>query len=211
MFNLFSINSPLWRFVDKILHLLWLNLLWLVCCLPVVTIGASTTALYSVTLKYAKDREGYMTQEFFQAFKENFSQSTKVWLIMVGVGILLGLDFLVYARSSSAGVFAMILMTAFFTCVLLYVFINLYIYAIMATFQIPLRQCLKNALIMSICHWPTSILMLVSGFAILVIGMMAFPPILFIGFALFAYIGSRWMNKLFDRYIAEQESSIYSI
>ena len=45
MNGLFSINSPLWRFMDKALRLIWLNLLWFLCCLPIVTIGASTTAL----------------------------------------------------------------------------------------------------------------------------------------------------------------------
>ena len=72
MNGLFSINSPLWRFMDKALRLIWLNLLWFLCCLPVVTIGAATTALYSVTLKYARDEEGYLTRSFFQAFRQNF-------------------------------------------------------------------------------------------------------------------------------------------
>ena len=91
MNGLFSINSPLWRFMDKALRLIWLNLLWFLCCLPIVTIGASTTALYSVTLKYARDEEGYLTRSFFQAFRQNFRQSTIIWLVMAAIGILLGL------------------------------------------------------------------------------------------------------------------------
>lgn len=201
MLQLFSINSPLWRFMDKVLRLLWLNLLWLVCSLPLITLGASTTALYSVTLKYVRDQEGYMTQEFFRAFKENFLQSTKVTLIMAGIGILLGLDLIVYARSSASGLGSMILLTAFFTAMLIYLFINFYIYAIMAKFKTTIKQCFKNALIMSVCHWPSSVLMLLTGFLIPVIGLRFFPPLLFVGFALFAYISSRFLRKIFDCYI----------
>lgn len=210
MLNLFSVNSPLWRFMDRLLHLLWLNLLWLLCCLPVLTIGAATTALYTVTLKYARDQEGYMTREFFLAFKANFLQSTKAALILAAAGILLGLDFIVYAHHISAGPLSMILLTAFFTCGLLYLFLNLYIYAIMAKFQNTLAQCFKNALIMSVCHWPSSIFMLVLGFAILAVGLLLFPPLLFMGFALFSYVCSRFLLKIFDCYITEPETGLSS-
>lgn len=210
MLNLFSVNSPLWRFMDRLLHLLWLNLLWLLCCLPVLTIGAATTALYTVTLKYARDQEGYMTREFFLAFKANFLQSTKAALILAAAGILLGLDFIVYARHVSAGPLSMILLTAFFTCGLLYLFLNLYIYAIMAKFQNTLAQCFKNALIMSVCHWPSSIFMLVLGFAILAVGLLLFPPLLFMGFALFSCVCSRFLLKIFDCYITEPETGLSS-
>jgi uncharacterized membrane protein YesL len=67
----------------------YLNLLWLVCSLPIVTIGASTTALYYVTLKIAENEEGDITQQFFRSFKANFKQATVLWLILLAVGIVL--------------------------------------------------------------------------------------------------------------------------
>lgn len=201
--NLFSINSPLWRFMDRVLHLLWLNLLWLLCSLPVITIGASTTALYSVTLKYVKDQEGYMTREFFRAFKENFVQATLVQFLMGGLGLLLGLDFIVYSRNVSAGPLDMLLLVGFFSCLLIYLFVNLYIYAVIAKYRNPLRHCLKNALILSLYHWPSSVLMIVIGLSILGVGLLVFPPLLFIGFALFAYLCSRFLVKIFGRISAE--------
>lgn len=210
MANLFSVNSPLWRFMDKVLHLLWLNILWLVFSLPVITLGASTTALYSVTLKYAKDQEGYMTREFFHAFRENFRQSTLAFLLLSGVGVFLGIDLIIYARSSSFNAFSMVLLIAFFTSVLLYLFTSLYVYAVMAKFQNTLPQCLKNALIMSICHWPSSVLMIVIGFTILGIGFLLFPPILFLGFSLFAFLCSKLLVKVFGNYVETDDMMTYS-
>lgn len=200
MVSLFSINSPLWRFTDKVLHLLWLNLLWLLCSLPVITTGASTTALYAVTLKYAKDQEGYITREFFHAFRENFTQSTVVSLLLTAIGLLLGVDFIVYARGTHTGPLSLLLLAAFFTSLLIYTFLSLYIYAVIAKFKNTTLLCLKNALILSMYHWPSSVAMTATGVFILVVGMLFFPPVLFLGFALFAYISSRFFVRIFEQY-----------
>lgn len=200
MGTLFSINSPLWNFMDKVLHLLLLNLLWFVCCIPIVTIGASTTALYSVMLKYTRDQEGYIIREFFRAFRKNFLSSTAVWFLMAAIGIFLGADAIVYLRSYAVGVFDMILMTAFFSGVLMYVFVNLYIYALIAAFQNTIFHFLKNALLLSVCHWPASLLMIVGGVSLFTVGMLVFPPLLFVGFALFSYVCSKYFNRIFYRF-----------
>ena len=208
MNGLFSINSPLWRFMDKALRLIWLNLLWFLCCLPVVTIGAATTALYSVTLKYARDEEGYLTRSFFQAFRQNFRQSTIIWLVMAAVGILLGLDLIVYLRASSVSLTQSALMLIFFTAVLLYLFVSLYVYAIVAHFKNTVGQYMKNALILSICHWPASILMITGGVAFVLAGMLIVPPLLFVGTAGFCYLCSKYFNRLFDRLARAQAASL---
>ena len=208
MNGLFSINSPLWRFMDKALRLIWLNLLWFLCCLPIVTIGASTTALYSVTLKYARDEEGYLTRSFFQAFRQNFRQSTIIWLVMAAIGILLGLDLIVYLRASSVSLTQSALMLIFFTAVLLYLFVSLYVYAMVAHFKNTVGQYMKNALILSICHWPASILMITGGVAFFLAGMLIFPPLLFVGTAGFCYLCSKYFNRLFDRLARAQAASL---
>ncbi len=199
MNSLFSINSPLWRFMDKALRLVWLNLLWLLCCLPIVTIGSATAALYSVTLKYVRDEESYLTRSFFKALKENFLPATLIWIIMTVCGIILGVDLVLYLRMPSPGPKELLFMLVFFTAMLLYLFINLYIYAIIAYFKNTVGQYLKNALVLSICHWPVSILMICGGIAFFLAGMLVFPPLLFVGMAGFCYLCSKYFNQLFER------------
>ena len=84
----------------------YLNLLWILCSLPVFTIGASTTALYYVTLKMVQDEESNITAMFFRAFRENFRQATTLWLIMLGIGLLLAGDgyILYHLHHSAAGI-----------------------------------------------------------------------------------------------------------
>lgn len=55
----FSINSPFAAAVNKLVQMIWVGILWFVCSIPLVTVGAATTALYEVLLKMEKDQEGY--------------------------------------------------------------------------------------------------------------------------------------------------------
>ena len=85
MSNLFNLDGPILQFINKIVYSVYLNILWFVCCIPIVTIGASTTALFYVTLKMAKNEEGNITKSFFHSFKDNLKQGTKIWLILLTV------------------------------------------------------------------------------------------------------------------------------
>ena len=90
-FNL--MDNVVTRALTKICDMICLNVIWLICCIPIVTIGASTTALYSVMLKMVKNEEGYIFRSFFKAFKENFRQSTVIWLLFVLVSVIWWIDF----------------------------------------------------------------------------------------------------------------------
>ncbi|MGN1184899.1 MAG: DUF624 domain-containing protein, partial [Oliverpabstia sp.] len=76
MNNLFNPDNKFFTFMGKVADLMILNLLCIVCCLPIVTAGASITALYYVTLKIARNEETYIARGFFHSFKENFKQAT---------------------------------------------------------------------------------------------------------------------------------------
>ncbi len=81
-----NIDSPFYRLMGKIGDLIGLNLLWLLCCVPVVTAGASTVGLFTVTGKLAAGEEYQVKDDFFKAFKRDFRQSTAVWLVVLAAG-----------------------------------------------------------------------------------------------------------------------------
>ena len=106
----------------------YLNLLWVVCSLPIFTIGASTTALYYVACKIAKNEEGDITQQFFRSLRANFKQATLIWLIMLVAGLIIVADaILLYRlRVTSAGMLAVLwtlLLACVFACILVYVIV----------------------------------------------------------------------------------------
>lgn len=92
MGRLFDTDNIVWRFLGRVADLVILNFLFLLCSIPIVTIGASWTALYSVTLKAVKNEESYIAKGFLEGFKENFKQSTIAWLVILLVGTVLFVD-----------------------------------------------------------------------------------------------------------------------
>ena len=89
----FSVDSPLYRFLSKLLDVIKLNFLWILFSIPLITIGASTVAAMSVALKMVDDEEGYIGRGFFKAFKENWKQGTALWLITAAAAYAIYLDF----------------------------------------------------------------------------------------------------------------------
>ena len=79
----FSYESKFSQMMIKLSYSCWLNLLWLICSIPVFTLGAATTALYDVSLKIVRDEETSITRQFFRSFRRNFRQSTVLWLILL--------------------------------------------------------------------------------------------------------------------------------
>lgn len=105
--KLFEFNGGFTGVMEKIFDLLLLGVLWILCCLPIITIGASTTALYYAVVKCVKKNNGYAFKEFFHSFKSNFIPATILWLI-IGVTIFvvqLNMGILMKKTSGYAGLF----------------------------------------------------------------------------------------------------------
>ena len=93
MDNLFRYDNKFFEALGKISNTVILNLLCIVSCIPIITIGASVTATYFVAMQIVKDEESYIIKEFIKRFKENFIISTKIWIIMMIIGGVLCFDF----------------------------------------------------------------------------------------------------------------------
>lgn len=103
-----NIDSPFYRTMGKIGDLLFANLLWLVCCLPIVTAGASTLGLFTVVNKMAAKEDYTVHTDFFKAFKRDFKQSTALWLVLLlaGFSALTGLRTATAQDTPSTGILA---------------------------------------------------------------------------------------------------------
>ena len=90
--SIFNMESPLMRALGRVADLMILNFLTLVCCIPVITAGAALTALDHMCLKIVRDEDGYLLRGYFKAFKENFRQSTIIWLLLLLAIAVVGAD-----------------------------------------------------------------------------------------------------------------------
>ncbi len=101
MNNFLNPESPVMEFLRKISDIIILNVVFIISCIPVITIGAAITSLYTVTLQIAKLEDPHIWQTFWSAFRQNFRQSTLIWVICLVVIALLCLDFLFLQAQSS--------------------------------------------------------------------------------------------------------------
>lgn len=190
------------RALSKICDMACLNIMWLVCCIPIVTIGASTTALYTVMLKLVRNEEGYIFRGFFKAFKDNFKQSTIIWMLLLVLWIIWGIDYRVSGiMQGSAG---LALRVVFLAVGFVLLSVTIYVFPLTARYANTVRATLRNALILSIGKLPYSILMaavlIVSVFASLwntTTLMFAIPLWFLIGGALIAWVNSYILRRVF--------------
>lgn len=102
---IFDINNPVMRWIIKIFDCMCLSFFWVITSFPVITIGASTTALFAAIHRYIRLEEGGLWKTFWQAFRENFKRSTLCWLVMLLVLALLAVDALVFRTMALNGQF----------------------------------------------------------------------------------------------------------
>jgi len=207
MSTLFDPDGPLMTVLIKIADIVVLNLLFLICSIPIVTIGASLTALYYVTLKMVEGREGYIVKSFFQAFRQNFKQSTAIWLILLPSYLVLGADLLFLLRSgnSLAGVGIFLVMVVLF----LAIFTGLFAFPLQARFENSIKNTLKNALLLSVANIPRTILMFVATafFLILSLYSVYFLPLLILcTFSLPSFFHAALLQKVFKKISPEEKN-----
>ena len=150
MRSIFDMDSPVMQAMNKLGSMIWISLLWLLCCLPVVTIGASTAALYRMMFNLREDKT-CTAGAFFRAFASNFKQASLLWLIEVAFGAAM-IGYYWFAASMGAENLRLILVIPFCLLFLLSGFLFLYVYPLTCYFENTLGNTLRNALILSCCN-----------------------------------------------------------
>ena len=198
--------------MSKVADLCILNIICVVCCIPVITAGASITAMYYVTLKMVRNEEAYIVRSFFKSFKQNFKQATIINLIMLLIGLVLYVDLNVSkAMQGGAGHIFHVIFMAF---VLIYFILFLYVYPVLARFYNTIKNTIKNALFMAIRHLPYTVVMVLIAVCPLLLLLVKsyqiqstlFVLFLLMGFALIAYCNSYFLAKIFDIYMPKEEA-----
>ena len=197
----FSYESKFSQLLLKLCNACYLNLLWFVCSIPIITIGASTTALYYVSLKLVRDEDSHVGAQFFRSFRENFRQATVIWLILLGLGLFLGADgyILYHLRLSSAGSAAVLwtlILAVVIAAAIVYVIVLLYIFPLLASVSNTSRAMFKNAFLIGTHYLFATILVFAVHFAMFFVVVAWFTPLLVFGEGLCALISAWLLNSI---------------
>ena len=196
MNQLFNPDSPVLGFINKIVYCVYLNILWLVCSLPIVTIGASTTALFYVTLKMAKNEEGNITRAFFHSFKDNFKQGTIIWMILLVLGIILGIDGYVLYHMRFENAFWTICSAVFIVALAAYAIVVMYIFPLLSRFDNTVTAMFKNSIMLGMRFLFCTVLMAVIYFVMAFVIINVFTPAVIFGEGLCAFLCSYLLSNI---------------
>lgn len=209
MKKMFSQDSGILRLLTLLADLMIISVLWILGCIPVVTAGASTTAMYACVMKLRREGEISCVKEFWAAFRKNFVQASILWLVVVLLAATVAADlYLVFFTDFEPGTvvkMAMLVLAAVVMMILSYVF------PLQAFFVNTVRQMLKNAVLFAIMYLPVSVVIMVLQLVPVLAWLLIpgfFSRTLFLWVALspgvIAYVCAGMFQRMFQRHITEE-------
>lgn len=203
MKSLFNLDNPFFQMLSRVADFILLNLLFILCSLPVITLGASLAGLHKVMQDYVFDTDGQVYRRFFSAFKENFKQATIVWLITLVIILGLGADLLLI-QAYFTGTLATVMYVLLAILALLCIGILNFLFPLIVRYNNTLREHLFNAIILAICKLPRTLLMCL--ITVLPVLLLFFSPMtfvrtlvfwVFIGISFVVYIDNSILRPVF--------------
>lgn len=211
MNRLFNLDNPFMQFLNNMADLIILNIIFLLSCIPLVTVGASISALHYVCLKMVRGESPYVWAGFWKGFRESFKQGTILWLCFAAIAAFIGLDHIILNSGDSALFSVMKVALGVVTALLSCIFI--YIFPIVSHFKCTTKQAVKNALFMTIGHLPYTVLLaamysLIIFLCTLNVKMLAMILMLSVicGFSVAAFTACIIFDRIFRKYEPEREA-----
>ncbi len=202
MNQIFNPDNPVMRFLSKFCDLMLLNLLFLITSIPLFTIGASTAAMYKITLQIVANDDPYIIKGYFKAFRENFKQATVIWIPILLVLIFFAVDlYVVYNIIDPSYSYLQ-----FPIWIIMFVILSIIIYAfpMIGRYKATNKQILKNSVLLSVANMPVTIMIVAIyvGIAYLASSsakalIITISILLFFGFSAIAFYNSLFLIRIF--------------
>ena len=197
------VDSPIFQFLSRVADLMIVNVLFLICCLPVVTVGASLAGLNKVAQNISLGKAPSVVKTFFRAFRGNFKQATVVWLALALIAASLVCDRLLIDTFLAGGTLATVLRGFVWVVALACLAVASYLYPLIVRYDNGLRQHIQNAMILTIYKLPRTLALVVlnaAPFALLYFSVIGFLKSLafwvIIGCGVIAYLDSALLSPV---------------
>lgn len=204
---MFSIEGKFFRTLTKIGDFLILGILGIVFSIPLITAGASLTAMFYVGMKLVKDEEGYIFKDFFKAWKSNMKQAVVIELILAAVGAVLVADVQICMQwaAREGSLFASLLMYGCMGFLLVLAAVAIYVFPMLAKFQNSVVKMLKNALLLCMKHLPQTFIMLICTLGLAYFSL-AYYPVFLLTVPVICYADSFIMVRILKPYMEPQDA-----
>ena len=201
-----SVDNPFFQVMGRLGDIMVVNALFILCCLPIVTIGSSLSAMYKTCFQLINETEDRLISTFFINFRKCLKRSTVVWIFMLALGLLLFFDITFLGVTKMTGVWK-IIAVVIGCLLLLWEFLSAWLYALLAIEELQIKAAFSKAMELSIRYLPATILMVLLNNILLIcilLGIyyvsLAIPIYLFAGFGLTGYVNSYFLKKGMKQY-----------
>ncbi|GHU43351.1 hypothetical protein FACS1894111_08810 [Clostridia bacterium] len=205
--NLFNADNMFFRGLGKLVDGVWLSLLFLFSCIPIITIGCALTSLYYAVHKSLRHDRGYVGQEYRLAFRSNFKQATPIWIgILLAAGLLF-VDIKLLANTGGGTGYDYSGLTLAFKFMILALAVwSLYLFPYMARFEDSRKDSMRNTAYMLILHCPSTLLLFLNLaiFALIVAAFFPFPVFILVP-AFYTLVQNRILEKVFYKRMSEEQ------
>lgn len=197
----FNTESSIFQFLGMLADYTILNIIFLITCIPIVTIGPAITALFSVTMQNVRNEGSSVIKSYFYAFRRSFWSSLALFFVYFVVGFILIFNFSFWLTLHTA--MANIALVFLILFALLYLFSLFYIFALTARFENTLRQTIKNSVLLALANPRQTILLsliFIIFMALIYVSNIFRVFLMIFGFAFLAYCASFPLTKVFEKY-----------
>lgn len=180
MSEFFSPDNVFFRKIRKVCEIVELSVLWVICSLPIITIGASTAGLYYAIVKSIRRDRSYPVKEFFKGFKSNFVKSTILWLVLIVLGFMFFMADMPILLSVLKGnnVTNIIWSVLFLVKLIILLSLGLYGFPVITRFELKTFKIIEMSLMLSMVNFIHTILgVLLLGITVF---LLIFEPLLLV-------------------------------
>lgn len=205
MGNLFNMDNGFFTFMGKAWDMILLSILWLIFCIPLVTIGPATTALYYTVVKVIRRERGYVFREFFHSFKDNLKVGVITTLIFWIIAFILYVDYqyaigLKETKPNQGYLF----LAGFNVITVIMIAILAYIFPVLSRFTLQVKGLFKTAFFMSMKHLLTTLGLLIILVASALVLYIVYPAIFFMP-SICCLLCSFLIERVFKKYMPAAE------
>lgn len=203
MKKIFGSDSPIMEALTIAADLLILNLLTMVLCIPIITMGPAVTAMNDIVIHIVRGEEGYTVKPYFRSFKANFKQGMILGLILVAAAGILYLDDL------AAQMYIPMMRAPIIAIGIIILVIAFYAFGLLARYENTLRGTMKNAALLAVGNFPRTLFMVVCAVGLWLVCIhfyqFGIPILLLFGLSLPCYVNILLLNGVFRKLDGEEE------
>ncbi len=207
MENLFNYNNKVFTTMAKITDSILLGLLWLLCSIPIITIGASSAAFYYAYTKCIRQDRGYIGEAFFHGFKTSFKYATVSWLVQIIVGAIVLIDCVLLTTMGGFSPISGVLLAIVIIVLVVSVLLALLLFPYIARYENTLKESIKNCVLILFSNFLWAVLLLIL-LCVTVFVAACFPVLVIILPSVYMFFANKILEHVFQKYMRPDDLEV---